>query len=131
MLVELFLITTLSGPFDARYISCYDGDTCRFAVSVWIDQTIETQVRLRGVDTPEIRGLCASERSAAVHARSFIQQLLSTASSIHLSNIEPDKYGGRILADITVDGRSVSESLITNGFARPYYGSTRQTWCGT
>jgi len=40
-----------------------------------------------------------------------------------------DKFGGRVLGDIIVDGVSLRNLLIKNGFAREYYGETKQSWC--
>jgi endonuclease YncB( thermonuclease family) len=40
-----------------------------------------------------------------------------------------DKFGGRVLGDIILDGQSLRASLITNGFAREYYGEEKQSWC--
>lgn len=40
-----------------------------------------------------------------------------------------DKFGGRVLGDILVNGQSVRAGLISNGHAREYYGDAKQSWC--
>ena len=40
-----------------------------------------------------------------------------------------DKYGGRVLGDIILDGQSLRALLIQNGYAREYYGEAKQSWC--
>jgi endonuclease YncB( thermonuclease family) len=40
-----------------------------------------------------------------------------------------DKYGGRVLGDIVLDGQSLRARLIEQGFAREYYGDAKQSWC--
>jgi endonuclease YncB( thermonuclease family) len=40
-----------------------------------------------------------------------------------------DKYGGRVLGDVIVDGKSLRNLLITQGPAREYYGDKKQSWC--
>jgi endonuclease YncB( thermonuclease family) len=40
-----------------------------------------------------------------------------------------DKFGGRVLGDILVNGQSLRAALIANGFAREYYGEAKQSWC--
>jgi endonuclease YncB( thermonuclease family) len=40
-----------------------------------------------------------------------------------------DKFGGRVLGDIIVNGQSVRAGLIANGLAREYYGEAKQSWC--
>jgi endonuclease YncB( thermonuclease family) len=40
-----------------------------------------------------------------------------------------DKYGGRVLGDVLLDGKSLRAELISQGFAREYYGEAKQSWC--
>ena len=40
-----------------------------------------------------------------------------------------DKYGGRVLGDIILDGQSLRMMLIQNNLAREYYGEEKQSWC--
>ena len=40
-----------------------------------------------------------------------------------------DKFGGRVLGDIILNGQSLRSMLIANGFAREYYGEAKQSWC--
>ena len=40
-----------------------------------------------------------------------------------------DKFGGRVLGDIVLDGQSLRAMLIQNGFAREYFGEAKQSWC--
>jgi endonuclease YncB( thermonuclease family) len=40
-----------------------------------------------------------------------------------------DKFGGRVLGDIILNGQSLRAMLIANGFAREYYGDAKQSWC--
>lgn len=56
----------------ARVLAVIDGDTLAVRARIWIGQTIETRVRLAGVDTPELRGDCDGERELAVAARNFV-----------------------------------------------------------
>jgi micrococcal nuclease len=114
----------------ATLVSCYDGDTCRMDVEVWSGLIVQAQVRLRGIDAPEIFGKCAIERALAKAARDALDAQLAAAEVITLTRVEADKYGGRVLADVAVEGRTVAEVLLENGLARPYSGGARQGWCG-
>jgi endonuclease YncB( thermonuclease family) len=40
-----------------------------------------------------------------------------------------DKYGGRVLGDVIVNGQRLSAMLIANGHARPYFGEKKSSWC--
>lgn len=119
----------LAGPVKATFVSCYDGDTCRFNVVLWPGITAHTAVRVRGIDTPEIAGKCGSEKSAAAEARDFIVTRLSAAQLVQLTDIEPDKYAGRVIANIMLDGQSAAEMMISSGYAREYDGGSRDSWC--
>lgn len=119
--------TTLPGPVKADVIRVVDGDTLVVRATVWIGQTVETSVRIDGIDTPEIRGACASERAAAQDARTALQKM--SAQGVLLSDIRVDKYGGRVIARVTGQQGDIAQWMITNGHARPYAGKTRAGWC--
>ena len=112
----------------AKYITCYDGDTCTFAFPDWPELFQQMPVRLRGLDTPEIRGKCLDEATKAIAARNALRFALATAEYVELRKVERDKYF-RLLAEVWVDGRDVAELLIRKGLARPYEGGTRKSWC--
>lgn len=83
---------------------------------------------MRGIDAPEIRAKCDAERYAAVAARDYLEALLR-GSAVRICDPTWDKYGGRVLATVTVDGALVAETMIAAGHARPYDGGRRQGWC--
>lgn len=115
------------GAFLALVLTITDGDTFKARVEVWPGVDVVTAVRLRGIDTPEIRGKCAAERDKAIAARERLRALL--VGDVLISNIEPDKFSGRVDADVTVAGKNISQTLIDEGLARKYTGGTRQGWC--
>ena len=81
-----------------------------------------------GVDAPEIRGKCESEKKLARQAKQFTVQALRSAKTIELKNIQRGKYF-RILADVYVDGKNLADGLIKSGHARAYDGGQRLGWC--
>jgi endonuclease YncB( thermonuclease family) len=121
---------TLAGPYEARYVSAYDGDTVRLDIRIWLGLTIHTAVRLRGVDAPEIRGGCEAEKALAIAARDYMRTALAGAERVHVSQVEEDKYGGRVVADVAINGWSAAALLVEAGLARPYDGGAREGWCG-
>jgi len=48
---------------------------------------------------------------------------------VQLMLVEPDKFAGRVDADVIVDGRPIAAVLVAEGLARPYTGGARQSWC--
>lgn len=120
----------LPGPLAAEVLEVLDGDTLTVRVHVWIGQRVETDVRIAGIDTPEIRGQCAREKELAIAARAEVQKLV--AAGIVLSNIRLEKYAGRVLAQVeTQSGIAIGSHLIAIGLARPYGGEKRAGWCGS
>ncbi|WP_067207523.1 thermonuclease family protein [Marinomonas aquimarina] len=113
----------------ARINSVYDADTFRVDISNWPDIVGKNiPVRVNGVDAAEIRGKCLSEKQQAKAARDYTRRFLESGHTIELRNIQRGKYF-RLLADVYVDGASLSEALIASGHARTYHGGTRQGWC--
>ena len=110
-------------------VSVYDADTFRVNIPGWPDIIgLRAPVRVLGIDAPEIRGKCESEKVAAKVARQFTVDMLANCKKIELRNIKRGKYF-RILADVYIDDQSLSEALIESGHARPYDGGTRSGWC--
>ncbi|MEQ1952357.1 thermonuclease family protein [Mesorhizobium yinganensis] len=124
-----FAAVGFAGPVEARVLSVLDGDTFMAEAHVWPGQFVRINVRIRGVDAPEMKGRCASERQAARQARDVLTLMLGEEPVI-ISNIGGAKYYGRVLADVfTSDGEEVARVLIEEGLARPYHGGKRQGWC--
>ena len=120
----------LAGPFVGTVQRVIDGDTLVVEVPVWLGLAVTTSVRLKGIDTPELRGACQREKDLALQAK---RQLAGEATpQVRLTNIEGDKYFGRVEADVATvpDGLSLSDAMLASGLARPYDGGKRGDWCG-
>lgn len=114
-----------------KYVRNYDADTITFNipnVHPLIGEKIS--VRVRHVDTPEIKGKLPCEKEAARTAKRLIENMLKNAKRIDLENIDKDKYF-RILADVVVDGKPIKDILLKNNLAYAYEGKTKQKidWC--
>jgi endonuclease YncB( thermonuclease family) len=118
----------LSGPVAADPIRVIDGDSLVVRAHIWLGQSVETIVRIRGIDAPETDGKCREERILAAAATDRLREL-AASDGLLLSNIEPDKYGGRVLSDVGAGGRDVGAAMLQAGLARPYEGGARGGWC--
>ena len=117
------------GAYNAEVLSVVDGDTFEARVRVWPGLDITTKVRLRGIDTPELKARCGDERLKADAAREALRALLEEGD-VAIARVGIDKYGGRILADVTTRrSGDVSSTLLARGHARPYEGGRRESWC--
>ena len=140
LLLTLLLVPTLAfaqkAPqgvmYDAQILRVSDGDTVVIAAP-FLPQPLkpELAVRIYGVDTPEkgFRGQCDSEKQRGEAASVFTKNLVASSQQRQVILYGWDKFGGRVLGDIILNGKSLRSQLIANGFAREYYGDAKQSWC--
>lgn len=118
--------------YDATVIRVSDGDTVVIAAT-YLPRPLkpELAVRIFGVDTPEKghRAQCVQENEKALKASEYTTKLIKSGKKIQVTLYRWDKFGGRVLGDIIVDGQSIRAGLIKNGLAREYYGEAKQSWC--
>jgi endonuclease YncB( thermonuclease family) len=118
--------------YDTQILRVSDGDTIVISAR-FLPAPLkpELAVRIYGVDTPEKghRAQCPSEAQRGEAASTWTRQLVASGKKFQVTLYAWDKFGGRVLGDILVDGRSVRAGLIQNGFAREYYGDAKQSWC--
>ncbi len=113
----------------ASVIRTVDGDTFDARVSVWPGMELTTRVRLRGIDAPEIKASCESEFQKAEAASRALRNLLNEGE-VAVYNIGPDKYGERVVADVSTKRTpNVSSALVAAGHARVYTSGRRGSWC--
>ena len=119
----------IKGPISGEVLHVLDGDTLSVNIQVWLGQSIQTKLRIDGIDTPEMKGKCDSEISKAKEARQEIIKLIN-GNKISVYNIRNGKYAGRVLAQVkTTEGLDLAEHMIKKGLARPYHGKKRLGWC--
>ena len=112
------------------YIGNYDGDTMRVDIpGVHPLFGANIPVRFRGIDTPEIRADCRTEKKMALDAKERVNRLLEKAKHITLRETGRDKYF-RIVARVVADGVDVGSMLLKEGLAVPYDGGRKDNaWC--
>ena len=118
--------------YDAQIVRVSDGDTVVIAAP-FLPAPLkpELAVRIFGVDTPEkgFRGQCESEKQRGEAASQFTKAAITKSTKRQVVLYGWDKFGGRVLGDIILDGQSLRTGLIQNGFAREYFGDAKQSWC--
>ncbi len=95
----------------SRLLRVIDGDT--FACDIDEHSAIagkDISIRLRGIDTPELRSRDPALRKAAQEEKQRLADLLFNARSIELRNLGRDKYF-RIDADVHIDGEPLLPKL--------------------
>ncbi len=113
-----------------KVTSIYDGDTFRANINSWPRLIGErVPIRVSGVDTPELRGKCEQEVKLARIAKQRTVQLIREGKSVELHRMQRDKYF-RIVAEVLIDGKSLGNTLVSEGLAKVYFGGKKKSWCG-
>ncbi len=123
----------LPGPYRATVISVVDGDTVKVEVQIWLGLYQKVKVRIAGIDAPEItKPKCTKEKELGLKAKEFLESVIPQQSTINLTQISEDEFGGRVDATIqTKDGKDVGELLRSEGHASPYKKrGMKKDWCG-
>lgn len=121
----------IEGPVSAAIIKVIDGDTVLVNATPWPSHTIRVYVRLRDINTPELKSKCKEERNAAYQAKRALIDLIC-GDTITLHHISGGKYYGRILADIeTLSGVKANDQMLKIGHARPYKKGNQKKFCLT
>ena len=115
-----------------KVVKVYDGDT--ITVATPLDGTrapiYHFSVRLRGIDTPEIRSKTEEEKVVAMKAREALSAKVLN-QMVFLQNLDMEKYG-RVLADVFLEGEesksSINEWMLQNHYAVAYTGGTKPTF---
>lgn len=135
-IIALILLTLSSlsyaNPYNFEILRVVDGDTVTIKAP-FLPPPLkpELAIRVYGVDTPEKghRAQCPSEAARGAAATEFTKQAVAQARVRQVVIQAWDKFGGRVLGDIILDGKSLRQLLIANGFAREYYGDAKKSWC--
>lgn len=118
--------------YDAQIVRINDGDTVVIAAP-FLPAPLkpELAVRIYGVDTPEkgFRAKCPQEDQRGKAATEFTKQAIAQSQKRQVVLYDWDKFGGRVLGDLILNGQSLRAMLIQNGFAREYFGDAKQSWC--
>lgn len=120
--------------YSYKVVKVSDGDTVQFEapfMQQFLGLKPVLSLRVLGVDTPEKapRHQCDAENAKAQAASAFTKDVVAKAKVVQFEIKDHDKYGGRVLGDVFLDGVRLSELLIKNGHARPYFGEKKSSWC--
>ena len=117
--------------YRCKIIRVVDGDTVDVDIDlgfgVWLHKE---RVRIYGIDTPESRTRDLEEKRYGLAAKEFVKEFVRDkgGSNIVLRTRKYDAKGkfGRILGDIIVDKKSLSETMIKAHHAVPYHGQSKE-----
>jgi len=118
--------------YKAEILSVYDGDGVYDAkVDMGMNLFQRKDLRLYGVDTPELRG---SQRRAGLVVRDFVRDLILNKEAIIKTHRDKTGKYGRLLCDILIisedglDFEDLADILIEKKYAKPYFGKKKEEW---
>ena len=111
-----------------------DGDTIDVTLDLGFSLTKKERVRIAGVDTPEKRTRDKEEKELGIDATNWLKdKIKDTLTGDDELTIRTELVGGvgkygRLLGWLYVgdDDYSLNEQMITEGYAWPYDGGTKQ-----
>ena len=115
-------------------VKVLDGDTIDVEIYLGFDLYKKERVRIAGVDTPEKRTRDLEEKALGIDATNWLKEKLeSTLAGDDELTIRTELHGGvgkygRLLGWLYIGDSdlSLNEQMITEGYAWPYDGGTKQ-----
>ncbi len=128
--IILLSISSNAYAYEWEILRVIDGDTLEIKNECF-PKELKLSVRVNLVDTPEkgSRAKCDKEAKLAEQASKFTKQFIGKNKKATFRNIKWDKYGGRLLADVEINGKSLAGELVKNNYARLYDGKKKSSWC--
>lgn len=127
-----FAVPAAANPYDYKVLRVLDGDTV-VVEAPWIPIELkqEISIRILGIDTPEKggRAQCPKEAKLGEEATAFAKETIKPGQIVQVNLIQWDKFGGRVNGTIFVNGEDFAQMQIDKGFARPYQGEKKKSWC--
>ncbi len=112
-------------------IRVIDGDSIKVYIESFPENLRETTIRVAQIDTPELdsQAQCQQERLLAIKAKDFTNDLITKAKKVRFKPLGYEKYG-RILADVSIDGKNLADALLEANLA-VYYDNDHKVnpWC--
>jgi len=113
--------------YDAVVKSVYDGDTLTVLIDLGFNASLKMNIRILGIDTPEIRTKNKKEKEFGIKVRDYLRKKIE-GKEVTVITEKPDKFGGRYLAHVYFKGFNIAEQLIKKGYAKPYFGARKEPW---
>lgn len=120
----LFAQQSTSNFYKVRLGKVIDGDTFKVYLACSYKLFCKSvSVRVRGIDTAELKSKDETKRAKAQEAKRFTQEFL-TGHKIVLKRCTRGKYF-RLLCDVYADNKSLADALLAANLAISYNGGSR------
>ena len=114
--------------FPAKILTVIDGDTVVASLDLGFELSKSpTHMRLAGIDAPEKMTEPGVKVKHWLEVRIAEAEMKKDSVEVRTLTHHEDKYG-RILGDLLLGGKSVSEEMLLLGLVRPYDGGKKLPW---
>ena len=131
MIALVVSLVVSTHAYDASWVDCYDGDTCRFNIHLGLNATLTSQtIRFCDINAPEMRG---DDKVAGAKARDALRERLAQSTKVRLfvaqkancnrsEVLDCDKHDsfGRWLAYVIADGVNLNHWLLEQKLVGEY-----------
>ena len=100
-----------AADYEWRIVRVVDSNTIRVDATPDLPPELaRLKARIRGVDTPEKggRAKCERERRGGAAATAFAADAIRAVRRVVIRNPKWGKWGGRVIADVLIDGRNLA-----------------------
>jgi len=116
ILILLILLPSTCLSWPAKVVSVTDGDTINV-----IRDNRQIEIRLYGIDTPE------KKQDYGQQAKDLTSALVA-GRNVEIEQKDTDQ-DGRVVGLVKVDGQSLNEMIIQNGYAWVYWQYCKEKFC--
>lgn len=127
----VLMLVSFTTNASIEIVEVIDGDSIKITAPFLPPELGKTLIlRINGIDTPEkgSRAKCNEERIKSHQSVQFTRSFIKSGKP-EIILIKWDKYGGRIIGDILINAKYLSEELLRNNLASKYSGGTKKNWC--
>lgn len=111
--------------YRAKVLKVIDGDTIDVIIDLGFAVKFVSRLRLYGINSSEIRTKDKIEKAKGLAAKARLKVLIEGKDvTVNTFKDKAEKFG-RMLANITIDGRVINDQLISEGHAVSYFGDKR------
>lgn len=118
LIAILIMIPAFCFAIEGKAVGVSDGDT----ITILTQEKQQIKVRLYGIDCPE------SHQDYGQKAKQFTSGLVF-GKTVDLETVDQDRYG-RSVGVVKVEGKTLNEELLKNGFAWFYGQYCKRPECG-
>ena len=105
--------------YKSKCIRVIDGDTIVAEVDLGFNTFKKVNVRLLGIDAPEVRTKDLKEKEKGIASKEYLEDIFCTNKNFTLLSNKIDKYG-RCLGTIMVGDLNINEEMVELGLAKIY-----------